>query len=92
MPPKLDDESAVDALREVKREWDIRDAWHRTNPAEKAFTYSAQTRNDRIQVRLDHIYTSKKAKPFTFDWEIKESAIPTDHAMVSVRYTPKEAP
>ena len=38
-------------------------------------------------------YTSPiKAEPLTFDWEIKESAIPTDHTMVSVRYAPKEAP
>ena len=62
------------------------------NPTEIAFTYRAQTRHERIQARLDHIYVSRKAEPFTFDWEIKESAIPTDHAMVSVRYAPKEAP
>jgi hypothetical protein len=43
-------------------------------------------------VRLDRIYASKKAEPFTFNWEIKESAIPTDHTMVSVHYAPKEAP
>ena len=92
LPPKPDDESAINALREVKHEWDIQDTWRKINPTERAFTYSAQTHNDRIQARLDRIYTSKKAEPLTFDWEIKESAIPTDHAMVSVRYAPKEAP
>ena len=92
MPPKLDDESAIAALREVRHDWDIRDTWRGTNPTENAFMYSAQTRSGPIQARLDRIYTSKKAEPFTFDWKIKESAIPTDHAMVSVRYAPKEAP
>ena len=54
--------------------------------------YKAQIQSEWIQASLDHIYISRKAKPFTFDWEIKISAIPTDHAMVSVRYAPKEAP
>jgi hypothetical protein len=67
MPPKLDDESAIDALREVRNEWDIRDAWRGANPTEKAFTYSAQMRNERIQARLDCIYVSKKAEPFAFN-------------------------
>ena len=92
MPPRLDDESAIAALRELRHEWDMKDIWHWANPTEIAFIYKAQMRNERIQARLDHIYVSKKAEPFTFDWEIKESAIPTDHAMVSMRYAPKEAP
>ena len=58
---------------------------------ESMFTYRAQTHNEWIQARLDHIYISKKAKPFNFDWEIKESPIPTDHVMVSIRYAPQEA-
>ena len=92
MPPKLDDESTIAALREVRHEWDIRDTWRWANPTEKAFTYRAQTRNKRIQARLDRIYISKRIEPFTFDWEIKESAILTDHAMVSMRFAPKDAP
>jgi len=91
-PPRLDDEAAIAALREVRHEWDIRDTWRWANPTERAFTYRAQTRNEQIQARLDHIYISKKAEPFTFNWEIKESAILTDHAMVTMKYTPKEAP
>jgi exonuclease III len=67
MPPKPDDESAINALREVKQEWGIRDTWQWANPTERAFTYRAQTRNERIQARLDCIYISKQAEPFTFD-------------------------
>ena len=47
--------------------------------------------NECIQARLDYIYISRKAEPYTFNLEIKESAIPTDYAIVSVRYAPKEA-
>ena len=92
MPPKLDDASAIAALREVRHTWDIRDTWRQANPTEKAFTYKAQTRGERIQARLDRIYVSKKAEPCTFDWDIKDTAIPTDHAMVSVRFAPTNAP
>jgi len=46
---------------------------------------------ERIQARLDRIYISERVEPFTFDWVIKESAIPTDHVMVCVRYTHKDA-
>jgi len=91
MPPKLDDEIAIATLRDVRHEWDMRDTWRWANPMESMFTYRAQMHNEQIQARLDHIYISKKAKPFTFDWEIKESPIPTDHTMVSVRYAPREA-
>jgi len=91
-PPRLDDKATTATLREVRHEWDIRDMWRWANPTKRAFTYRAQTRNERIQARLDRIYISKKAEPFTFDWEIKESAIPTNHAMVTVKYAPKEAP
>jgi len=92
MPPKLDDEPAIATLREVRHKWEIRDTWRWANLTKNAFMYRAQTHSERIQARLDRIYISKKVEPFTFDWEIKESAIPTDHAMVSVRYAPKGAP
>jgi len=92
MLPKLDDEITIATLRDVQHKWDIRDMWRWANPTESVFTYRAQMHNERIQARLDCIYISKKAEPFTFDWEIKESPIPTNHAMVSVRYAPQEAP
>jgi exonuclease III len=31
MPPRLDNESTVAALREVRHEWDIRDTWRQAN-------------------------------------------------------------
>jgi exonuclease III len=92
MPPKLDKEPAITALRDVRHEWDLTDAWRIVNPNECAFTYSAQTQSGCIQARLDRIYVTKRIEKHTFDWEIKETAIPSDHAMVSVRYAPKDAP
>jgi hypothetical protein len=48
MPPKLDDKEAVNALRELRQEWDICNIWRQANPTEKAFTYKAQTPTGRI--------------------------------------------
>jgi exonuclease III len=53
MPPRLDDESAVVALREVRHKWDIRDSWRQVNPTENTFTYRAQIWSKQIQARLD---------------------------------------
>lgn len=92
MPPKLDNEEAIDALRELRQEWEICDVWRQANPTEKAFTYKAQTPTGRIQVRLDRIYVAKSIEKNTFDWDIKQTAIPSDHSMVTMRYAPREAP
>jgi hypothetical protein len=82
----------TEALQELKREWNIHDTWRRYNPNTKAFTYQAQTQTDQIQVRLDRVYVSSKIEQQTFDWEIKETAVPTDHSLVTVRYVPRDAP
>ena len=92
MPPKSDKEYAITALRDVRHEWNLTDAWRTINPNERAFTYSAQTSTGHIQARLDRIYVAKNIEKHTFDWEIKETAIPSDHSMVTVRYAPKDAP
>ena len=91
-PPKMDDEDAIAALRDVRLEWNIRDSWRHANPTERAFTYRAQTPTGRIQARLDRAYIAKDIEQYTYDWEIRETAIPTDHMMISVKYAPKSAP
>jgi len=53
MPPRLDDGTAVTALKGLKQEWEIRDTWRWANPTELAFMYRAQIHNKRIQARLD---------------------------------------
>jgi len=92
MPPRPDNKAAITTLRDVRHEWDIQDMWRHTNPTEHAFMYRAQTQAGQIQARLDRIYIAKSIEQYTFDWKIQETAIPTDHAMVSARYAPKAAP
>ena len=46
MPSRLDDETAITALREVRHEWNMQDTWCWANPTELAFTYKAQMQNE----------------------------------------------
>ena len=39
----------------------------------------------------DRIYMNKRIEQYTFNWEIKETVVPTAHAMVSIKYAPKDA-
>ena len=50
MPAKLDDETAIEALRDVKAEWNMRDMWRWANPMEREFTYRAKTQTDQCKV------------------------------------------
>lgn len=45
-----------------------------------------------VQSRLDRIYTTQEVAQRVFDWQIKPSAVPTDHWLVKVRYAPSDAP
>jgi hypothetical protein len=62
------------------------------NPSEKSFTYRANANGQHIQSRLDRIYTNLATSELTYDWKTTPSAVPTDHWMVAVKYSPHDAP
>ena len=41
---------------------------------------------------LDRIYTSQNVTHHVFNWQIKPSAVPTDHWLVKVKFAPHDAP
>lgn len=92
IPAHYDNQEATDALRDVRREWNIQDSWRHVNPMAREFTYHANANGSHIQSRLDRIYTSKEAAKYVFDWQMKPSAVPTDHWLVKVKYAPRDAP
>ena len=91
-PPRLDDTQAIEALRDVKHAWEMQDEWRQTYPEKKAFTYRANANGRQIQSRLDRIYAKRSRAPHLYEWKIKPSAVPTDHWLVTVKYSPKDAP
>ena len=91
-PTRLDDQNAIEALRDLRHAWEIHDAWRLAYPNEKTYTYRANTNNGHIKSRLDRIYVARQATPMTFNWKTCPTPVPTDHWMVAVKYAPKDAP
>jgi len=52
-PAHQDDQEVIDALRDVRCEWNILDTWRQTNLATRCFTYHANTNGSPIQSCLD---------------------------------------
>ena len=92
VPARHTEDKAAEALREVRREWNIQDTWRHTHPNSRCFTYRANAGGTMIQSRLDRIYTTPEIAQHVFDWQIKPSAVPTDHWLVKVKYAPRDAP
>ena len=92
VPAHHDLQIATEAIRDVRREWNIQDTWRLTHPDTRTFTYHANTNNAQIQSRLDRIYTTPEVAQQVFDWQIKPSGVPTDHWLVKVKFAPSDAP
>ena len=78
-PAHYDEPAAIETLREVCREWNIMDIWRHHHPDTRCFTYHANSHGSQIQSRLDRIYTAHSVTQYVFDWQIKPSAVLTDH-------------
>ena len=83
---------ATTALRNLRIAWNLQDAWRHLHPSTLAYTYQASSGGIQIHSRIDRFYIKVPLIPHTFDWEIKQSPIPTDHWMVKVKFAPKDAP
>ena len=91
-PIHPDDEAVVTALRELRLAWNLEDTWRHLHPRECAYTYRATANGQQIQSRLDRIYIARHLSPFTFDWKLEPSTVPTDHWLAKVKYAPNNAP
>jgi hypothetical protein len=90
MPAHLDDPRAIEALRELRHNWDLQDAWRKAYPEGRVFTYRSHA--NQTKSRLDRIYIAQQTLDLTYDWEITPSAVPTDHWMAIIKFAPKSAP
>ena len=86
-PPRLDDLSAIEALKELRNDWDIQDAWRLSHPNEYTYTYCANINSQEIKSRLGRIYIASQLTQLTFNWEVT-----MDHWLVLVKYAPADAP
>jgi hypothetical protein len=91
-PARSDNTTATEAMGDICTTWNIEDVWRRQNPTAREFTYRKQNNGEQSKSRLDRIYVKKALTKRTYNWNMKPSAVPTDHWMVQVKCAPKEAP
>lgn len=91
-PAKQDNTLVTKAIREFRLAMGICDQWRHMYPKAREYTYRTIINGKPIKSRLDRIYVNKEKAPYTFDWSITPSSIPTDHWLVTLKYAPKGAP
>ena len=91
-PAHLDDNNAIASLRNLRNCLGLEDAWRHAFPQDRRFTYRATTHGQAIKSRLDRIYVSREVASVIYDWKFIQTAVPTDHWLVSVKYAPTNAP
>ena len=91
-PAHANDNTATDALRDIRLKWNIQDAWRLSYSDDKKYTYRANANGQQIKSRIDRIYVAERLIPLTFNWKIAPTPVPTDHWMTKVKYAPLEAP
>ncbi|KAI0334322.1 DNase I-like protein, partial [Cubamyces sp. BRFM 1775] len=90
LPPREDHEGARNALKRWTAARNLVDGWRRSNVDVKAFTYMHASNGH--QSRLDRIYLKARLEKDADNWEMAESGIKTDHKLVWVDVTDREAP
>jgi hypothetical protein len=88
-PMRLDNENAIDALRDLRNSLSLQDTWRIENPHRRLFTFSS---NHQTLSHLDRIYMSDRHTESLIEWNSLVSQIPTDHQMISIRFVPPNLP
>ncbi|KAI0265902.1 Endonuclease/exonuclease/phosphatase [Gloeopeniophorella convolvens] len=92
IPVNVNAPRAAAALRVLRHEWDIIDAWRYENPDMKTYTYGSGSGEDRVLSRLDRIYPTEQSAPLTMNWKHAIPVVQTDHWLVALQYAPLDAP
>ncbi|KAA1474321.1 DNase I-like protein, partial [Dentipellis sp. KUC8613] len=91
-PPHPNADAATTALRDARHTLKLQDAWRHTYPTERIFTFRSNSANSYSQSRIDRIYTKENHTPNLYEWTHSQTSIPTDHDMVTVKFSPTTAP
>ena len=91
-PAHPDDLNAISTLREICHSWELQDAWRHSHPTERCFTYCNNANGQQIQSRLDRIYIARGTSWHMYGWHMGPTPTPTNHWIVTIKYSPKDAP
>ncbi|TFK58357.1 DNase I-like protein [Pluteus cervinus] len=80
----------TEALRELKRTHHLADGWRRTNGGDKGYTFYQKA--TKAHSRIDRIYVAENRLASTYEWEIEEAPIQTDHKVVKMTICDPDTP
>ncbi|KAJ7058999.1 Endonuclease/exonuclease/phosphatase [Mycena amicta] len=89
-PQRADSKTVRDAMIKFKPTYGLSDIWRETHPDVLEYTYFQKATGSRS--RIDRILTPSNTKQNLFEWEFDVVSIPTDHMLVTVRYSNPDAP
>ncbi|KAJ3911917.1 hypothetical protein F5877DRAFT_54765, partial [Lentinula edodes] len=93
LPARSDPGVITEAFDELKRQLRLEDGWRNTYPSSLKYTYKQKRTNQLTRhSRLDRIYTKSDNMQQSYEWQIEQVGISTDHDMVSVRFTCENTP
>ncbi len=70
----------------------IADGWRTTYPNVRDYTFHRGVGKEAVFSRLDRFYTSAEVFEGAREWRICEAGVKTDHSLILVQLTPKNAP
>lgn len=94
-PARTERQSVLDAFDEMKRQGNLVDGWRAVNPTARGKSFiSSPHPGTAVQslARLDRIYVKEELLRCCDEWHINLAGLRTDHDLVSVLMTPKDAP
>ncbi|KAI0737438.1 Endonuclease/exonuclease/phosphatase, partial [Daedaleopsis nitida] len=83
--------STLDALKQTLGLMMV-DGWREAFPTEWAYTFFRGAGQAAQMSRLDRVYVTRRILEDCREWKIHECGVKTDHSMVSVEITHREAP
>lgn len=87
-------DASVQALDDLKSSLGLMlaDGWRVTNPTTREYTFHRGTGREATFSRLDRFYATPNTFSSARDWTICEAGVKTDHSLIMVQLTPKNAP
>ncbi len=89
-PVRQDHTSAVDSLDELRTYLQLIDGWRECFPT--TLKYTRRRPATGAQSQLNRIYVKSGLSEYCYEWDSEKSGIPTDHDMVSVRFSTANTP
>ncbi|KAE9394275.1 hypothetical protein BT96DRAFT_756146, partial [Gymnopus androsaceus JB14] len=93
LPACSDPTAITSSFDSLKCSLQLEDGWTNTYPDTLKYTFKQNISGQRLRhSRLDRIYIRAQDMEHTFEWKIEQTAVDTDHSLVSVRFTSETAP